>query len=171
MNHKQAITLIMGYLIKGYGRRFEFDTDGSTAMFWEAHLGGFEPDVLVAATSQFIRTSSSQWPPTPGQVCAIALDLSYGELLPQSAEEAWYDVLRYVQTGCDTTLPPLTLQALRMIGGSSEVKQSPNVSMVASRYTKVYNKLAERRRVNRLTLDNVRQLADGRARKLLKAVK
>ena len=160
----------MGMLIKGYGRRFEFNNDGSTAQFWEMMLDGFEPDILIQAATHIISISNSQWPPSPGEVRNAALDFSYGELIPQTAEEAFSAVLMAIETDTTTTLPKLTKAALKAVGGSWSVKNASSQSVIQTQFTRAYEGLQRRQRVNRLALPSVKQLVETRAVRLWKDV-
>ena len=165
MTHKQAITIIMGILIKGYGKRFEFNEDGSTAMFWEGILEGFEPNILIQAVTHAVSISTSQWPPTPGEVRDIALSFKYGELMPQSPEQAWRNVCDYA-TDKISVINELEKATLKQVGGSWAVRHADNQQVIMAQFVKAFRQLQERQRIDRVTLPSVKRLVEKKAKEL-----
>jgi hypothetical protein len=103
--------------------------------------------------------TSGQWPPTIADIRETALTLTDGDVVPPSPWEAWERVLDgAVETDIEK-------RALKLIGGTWEIKHTENQGVTRSNFVKAYGELVERDRRRRLALPSVKALASSNRQK------
>jgi hypothetical protein len=98
--------------------------------------------------------TSGQWPPTIADIRETALTLTDGDVVPPSPWEAWE---RVVDGRVETNIEK---RALKLIGGTWEIKHTENQGVTQSNFVKAYGELVERDRRRRLALPSVKALAE-----------
>jgi hypothetical protein len=103
--------------------------------------------------------ASMEWPPTVSQIRDMALCLAEGDVVPPSPWEAWERVLD------GNSVTAIEKRALRLIGGTWEIKHTDNQGVTRSNFVKAYGELVERDRRRRLALPSVKALASSNRQK------
>lgn len=97
--------------------------------------------------------SSGDFPPTIAQIRETALSLSEGDVVAPSPWEAWERVLGgRVETDIEK-------RALKLIGGTWELRRTENQGVTRSNFVKAYNDLLTKDRQRRLAIKGVKALA------------
>ena len=127
---------------------------------WQAGLDGLPVDIVYSATMQYI-SEGHPFPPTWGQIRGIAINLRHGELRQVPGPDAWIAVLEQVQGagGSFRDLPALTRAALKSVGTMYDLKRSENIGFERAHFLKAYAELAEKERIDRVSLPQIKQLA------------
>ena len=168
MTHSETITYIMELFVEEYGSA-KFRVSDNRVKLWNKLLEGFDSETVLAAATHVL-SMGNEWPPPIGVIRETCLDFSYGELMPESAEEAWLHVYEYCTENDKVSLTQLQRFALKAVGGSWSVRNASSQSVIQAQFCKAYEQAHRRQRVNRLALPNVKQLVDKRALKLLEGV-
>lgn len=165
MTHSETITYIMEMLLEEYGPT-KFRISDNRVKLWTRLLEGFDSETILAATTHLV-SMGGEWPPPIGVIRETCLNFSYGEIIPESAEEAWMHVYEYCTDSDKVTLTRLQRTALKAVGGSWSVRNASSQSVIQAQFAKAYEQAQRRQRVNRLALPSVKQLVEKRAVRLL----
>jgi hypothetical protein len=98
--------------------------------------------------------SSGQWPPTVAEIREMELTIREGDVVAPSPWEAWEQALD------GRSVTPIENRALKLIGGTWEIKHTKNQGVTRSNFVKAYGELLESDRRRRLALPSVKRLAE-----------
>jgi hypothetical protein len=134
-----AIAKCLSVISECYPGRFTASM--ATTEVWSKMLTDIDDKYGKAAVVQLC--TSGQWPPTIAEIRETALTLTDGDVVPPSPWEAWE---RVVNGRVETDIEK---RALKLIGGTWEIKHTENQGVTRSNFVKAYGELVERDRRRR----------------------
>jgi hypothetical protein len=155
----KSIFDIMEMLSHEYSGRFPMTAE--RIELWKFQLSDFNPEIVYSAAMHYL-SLGNQFPPTIGQVRGICCDLKHGELVTKSPPSAWSRVMAFAR-GKDVALDDIELEAMKQTGTSYDLAHSENTGIDRAYFTKAYNAIVEKRRIERVALPAVKDLANANA--------
>lgn len=141
-----------------------WDIAEETITAYYSILGDLPLELLKAATLEY-SSRGEHWPPSAGQLRAVAFDLLEQDEHYLSPGEAWAEVTKIMRLDGHWRVPkfssPLIARAVDAIGGWRYINLSPEDIMYThrARFLQTYETLQKRERADRRMLPQVRELA------------
>jgi hypothetical protein len=162
-----AVTRAMNMLNEEYPGKFSLGTvtrDGevpSRVRVWEHVLSEFDDETILHAALHLISTRP-EWPPDVAMMRAQCVSLVSGELLSETGSEAWECIIKKVNHE-DIDLTDVQKAALKQTGRTIFDLRNTSISNLATdraRYIEAFDKLVEKKRMERMTLPQVKAFAE-----------
>lgn len=128
-----------------------------------AILSDLPPELLQAAALEW-GSKDTPWPPSAGQLRAVAFDLLERREGIPTAGEAWAEVLKHINLYAPPSVSdfsnPLVHRALQAIGGNRAVcmAQEDVIGVTRAHFRKAYQALRARERDEQRMLPQVREI-------------
>jgi hypothetical protein len=162
MDFKTTIFSVMRVFNEEYPGKFSITE--TRQKVWANLLEGFDPRVILSACEHLVSTRPD-WPPDIATMRETVIDFTHGELHQPSGQEAWENIKRKIQ-GEDFQLSDLEKAALKQVSTIYDLKRSENPTSDRVQYIKAFDRIIEKRRLERITLPAVKQLVAGHAPQL-----
>ena len=153
---KKTITEALAMLSESYQGRFVLTAD--TERIWSKLLCDIGDEHVLTAVLDWC-TTGEKFPPTIPEIRERAINIGLGELAPPTSFEAWERVNRALH---DETvrLTDLEKKARNQIGGTWQLKTTTNGGYDRGQFVKAYEALTAKERRLKLTLPQVKALAE-----------
>jgi hypothetical protein len=135
------------------------DKKPSRLRVWEHVLREFTDEIILHAAMHLVSTRPD-WPPDLATMRAQCVSLVHGELQDETGSEAWEQVVKKINHE-DVELSEMQKKALKQTGKTIyDLRQTTNLASDRSRYIEAFNNLISKRRMERITLPEVKRLVE-----------
>ena len=165
MNHRDSVITAMKMFSDGYPGKF---TVGNKVATWERVLVDIDPAVIPVAALHLIAIRKD-WPPDVATLREQCVIMSHGRLQDPTGSEAWERIRKKIgeAKGCEnpTKLSDDEKKALDQTASLYDLRHGigDSISFARDKFTKAYDAIVSKRRLECLALPEVRSFVAGRA--------
>jgi hypothetical protein len=159
MNLNQAIKNLLDLLNESYQGKFKLTP--LTPVIWTKMLRDIDTELILAAGYHLVSTRPD-WPPDVPTIRNTAITLGGGVLKPDTGLDGWERVLRAIQ-GEEGILTVIDKKALAQTKPIVDLKTSATITADRATFIKAWDHLAEKVRLHKVALPEVRALVERNA--------
>ncbi len=154
-NHRDTVSEIMDLFNAEYP--LKFSTSPERLKVWAQMLKGFDRELILGAAYHL--ASTCQWPPPIAQMREQCVLMQHGELQNPTGAESWERIKLKMTSKPDLVLNDMEKKALAQTSTIFDLKRTSNEPTDRAHYIKAFDKLVQKRHVDRITLPEVKALA------------